>query len=195
MITFIVALHETTVAKVLFIQATAPFFAALGAWVLMRERVSFRTLMAIALALFGVGIMVSDSAASGRLLGDLLSVVLAVCLATTIVVARRYPNLHMAEATCAACVFTALVAAPLASPMQVSPADLALGHLRDLPDGPRRHHVLGGRATYSRGGSGPRVCPGNRLAPIWLWLAVGEVPGRLALVGGASSWSRCSATY
>jgi hypothetical protein len=40
----------------------------------MRERVFFRTLMAIALALLGVDIMVSDSAVSGRLLGDLLSV-------------------------------------------------------------------------------------------------------------------------
>ena len=39
MISFITALYETTVANVLFIQATAPFFAALGAWLLMRERV------------------------------------------------------------------------------------------------------------------------------------------------------------
>ena len=31
MISFITALYETTVANVLFIQATAPFFAALGA--------------------------------------------------------------------------------------------------------------------------------------------------------------------
>src|SRR3954467_7169153 len=59
MIAFIVALHQTTVANVLFIQATAPFFAALGAWLLMRERVTMRTLTAITLALFGVGIMVS----------------------------------------------------------------------------------------------------------------------------------------
>jgi drug/metabolite transporter (DMT)-like permease len=186
MIAFIVALHETTVANVLFIQATAPFFAALGAWLLMRERVMFRTLMAIALALFGVGIMVSDSAASGRVLGDFLSVVLAVCLATTIVIARRYPNLHMAEATCGACLITALVAAPLASPMEVSLNDLMLLAIFGICQ-------MGlGLVMFS---AGVQLIPAAEaglvsvletvLAPIWVWLAVGEVPGRLALIGGA----------
>jgi drug/metabolite transporter (DMT)-like permease len=185
MITFIVALHETTVANVLFIQATAPFFAALGAWLLMREPVFFRTLMAISLALFGVGIMVSDSAVSGRLLGDLLSVALAVCLAATIVVARRYPKLQMAEATCAACLITALVTAPLASPMQVSPNDLMLLAIFGICQ-------MGlGLVMFS---AGVQLIPAAEaglvsvletvLAPIWVWLAVGEVPGRLALVGG-----------
>src|SRR5215212_2490763 len=186
MIAFILALHETTVANVLFIQATAPFFAALGAWLLMRERVFLRTLMAIALALFGVGIMVSDSAVSGRLLGDLLSVVLAVCLAMTIVIARRFPNLHMSEATCAACVMTALVAAPLASPMEVSPGDLMLLAIFGICQ-------MGlGLLMFS---AGVQLIPAAEaglvsvletvLAPIWVWLAVGEVPGHLALIGGA----------
>ena len=82
--------------------------------------------MAISLALLGVGIMVSDSAAGGRVLGDLLSVIVAVCLAATIVVARHYPDLPMTEALCAACLITALVTTPLASPTQVSLNDLML---------------------------------------------------------------------
>ena len=142
--------------------------------------------MAIALALFGVGIMVSDSAASGRMLGDLLSVVLAVCLATTIVIARRYPNLHMVEATCAACLFTALVAAPLASPMEVSPNDLMLLAVFGICQ-------MGlGLVMFS---AGVQLIPAAEaglvsvletvLAPVWVWLAVGEVPGLLALIGGS----------
>ena len=162
MISFITALYETTVANVLFIQATAPFFAALGAWLLMRERVLVRTLMAISLALLGVGIMVSDSAASGRLLGDLLSVMVAVCLAATIVVARHYPDLPMTEALCAACLITALVTAPLGKPHPgVAERSRAVCHLRGLSDGSRARHVFGGRAVNSRGGSGPCVRPGN----------------------------------
>jgi len=64
MISFITALYETTVANLLFIQATAPFFAALGACFLMLERVLVRTQVAISLALVGVGIMVWDSSAT-----------------------------------------------------------------------------------------------------------------------------------
>ena len=164
MIAFIVALYETTVANVLFIQATAPFFAALGAWLLMRERVCFRALMAISLALFGVGVMVSDSAASGRLLGDLLSVVVAVCLAATIVIARRYPKLPMSEATVRRMPdYRSRHRATCKSPTGVTERSPAVCHLRDLPDGPRARHVLGGRAVDSRGGSGPCVCLGNCL--------------------------------
>jgi len=185
MIAFIVALRETTVANVLFIQATAPFFAALGAWLFMRERVCFRALMAIALALFGVGVMVSDSAVSGRLLGDLLSVVLAVCLAATIVIARRYPKLHMSEATCAACLIAALVTAPFANPLQVSLNDLLLLAIFGICQ------IGLGLVMFS---AGVQLIPAAEaglvsvletvLAPIWVWLAVGEVPGRLALIGG-----------
>jgi len=185
MIAFIVALHETTVANVLFIQATAPFFAALGAWLLMRERVLVRTLIAISLALLGVGIMVSDSAASGRLLGDLLSVMVAVGLAATIVAARHYPDLPMTDALCAACLITALVTAPLASPTQVSLNDLVLFAIFGIGQ-------MGlGLVMFS---AGVQLIPAAEaglasvletvLAPIWVWLAVGEVPGPLALIGG-----------
>ena len=185
MISFITALYETTVANVLFIQATAPFFAALGAWLPMRERVLVRTLMAISLALLGVGIMVSDSAASGRLLGDLLSVMVAVGLAATIVAARHYPDLPMTDALCAACLITALVTAPLASPTQVSPNDLVLFAIFGVCQ-------MGlGLVMFS---AGVQLIPAAEaglasvletvLAPIWVWLAVGEVPGPLALIGG-----------
>ncbi len=185
MISFITALYETTVANVLFIQATAPFFAALGAWLLMRERVSMHTLVAISLALLGVGIMVSDSAVSGRLLGDLLSVIVAVCLAATIVVARRYPDLPMTDAMCAACLITALVTAPLASPTEVSLNDLMLLAVFGICQ-------MGlGLVMFS---AGVQLIPAAEaglvsvletvLAPIGVWLAVGEVPGPLALIGG-----------
>ena len=61
---FILALNETTVARVLFIQAIAPVLAALLAWVLLGERINRRTAVALALALAGVGIMLGAPAAA-----------------------------------------------------------------------------------------------------------------------------------
>ncbi len=185
MISFITALYETTVANVLFIQATAPFFAALGAWFLLRERVLVRTLVAISLALFGVGIMVSDSAASGRLLGDSLSVIVAACLAATIVVARHYPRLQMTDPMCAACLITALVTAPLASPVQVSLNELMLFAVFGICQmGLGLIMFSAGVQRIPAAEAGLASVLETVLAPIWVWLAVGEVPGRLALIGG-----------
>src|SRR4051812_11856620 len=50
---FIVALNHTTVAHVLFIQAMAPVLAALLAWIALREPVSARTGVAMAVAVAG----------------------------------------------------------------------------------------------------------------------------------------------
>src|SRR3954470_7914279 len=52
---FIVALNHTTVAHVLFIQAMAPVLAALLAWIALREPVSARTGVAMAVAVAGGG--------------------------------------------------------------------------------------------------------------------------------------------
>src|SRR5476649_2161046 len=57
-VSFIVALNHTTVANVLFLQAVAPIAAALIAWAALRESVSRKTGVAMAVALGGVGLMV-----------------------------------------------------------------------------------------------------------------------------------------
>src|SRR5919204_1308903 len=51
---FITALNHTTVANVLFLQALAPIIAAGLAFVVLREHVTRRTLVAIVVALAGV---------------------------------------------------------------------------------------------------------------------------------------------
>jgi drug/metabolite transporter (DMT)-like permease len=57
---FIVALNHASVAQVLFIQAISPVLAALlGRW-LLGERLSRRTVLAMGVALVGVGVMVGS---------------------------------------------------------------------------------------------------------------------------------------
>ena len=91
----------------------------------------------------------------------------------------------MTEALCAACLITALVTAPLASPTQVSLNDLVLFAIFGICQ-------MGlGLVMFS---AGVQLIPAAEaglasvletvLAPIWVWLAVGEVPGPLALIGG-----------
>src|SRR3954467_3892182 len=67
---FIAALDHTTVARVLFIQASSPVLAALLARILLGESISRRTAVALGLAIAGVGVMLggpgdSDPAGDG----------------------------------------------------------------------------------------------------------------------------------
>jgi drug/metabolite transporter (DMT)-like permease len=186
MICFILALGQTTVANVLFIQATAPFFAAAGAWLLMRERIAWRTVVAMGLALTGVAIMVSGGSASGRIGGDLLSVVMTIGMAVAIVLGRRHRDVEMTTATCLACVIVAVVTAPLATPLAVSRHDLVLLVIFGIGQmGLALIMFSAGVQLIPAAEAGLVSVLETVLAPIWVWLAVGEVPGRPALTGGA----------
>src|SRR4029077_2582710 len=94
---FIVALNHTTVANVLFMQAVAPIAAALIAWVALHESVSRRTAVAMVVALGGVGLMVGGPGGAHGL-GLVLSVLMTLSFAVTVVITRHRRDISMAPA-------------------------------------------------------------------------------------------------
>ncbi len=184
---FMVALNHASVAQVLFIQAISPVLAALlGRWFL-GERLSTRTMLAMGVALVGVGVMVG-SPGGGSALGDGLSVLMAFSFAVAIVIARHRRDVSMAPAIVLAQLMLVLVAAPVA---------LAGGQ------GVGVHDVLW-LALFGVGQIGlglilltigARLIPAAQVAlisllevvlgPLWVWLAVGERPSAATLTGGA----------
>lgn len=184
---FMVALNHASVAQVLFIQAISPVLAALlGRWFL-GERLSTRTMLAMGVALVGVGVMVG-SPGGGSALGDGLSVLMAFSFAVAIVIARHRRDVSMAPAIVLAQLMLVLVAAPVA---------LAGGQ------GVGVHDVLW-LALFGVGQIGlglilltigARLIPAAQVAlisllevvlgPLWVWLAMGERPSAATLTGGA----------
>jgi drug/metabolite transporter (DMT)-like permease len=182
---FIIALKTTAVANVLIFQAAAPFVAAVLAWLWLKERISYRSALAILATVAGIVVMVSDSVEKGRVLGDILSALMGISFALMIVVARRHRDVSMTAATCLATTLTALVALPLAS-LTPSPGDLGLLAVFGVGQ-------MGiGLVMFT---AGVRLLPATDaglitvieviLAPLWVWLAFGEDPGPRALIGGA----------
>ncbi len=184
--TFIIALGYTTVANVVLIQAGVPLIAALIAWLAFREKVSPTTWGAIAAVIAGVAFMVSDSF-SGNVspIGDGLAVLIACVFATATVITRRYAHVRMTPATCLGTIIAGAVAFVLAPSFAVSATDMGLlfafGALN-----------LGfGLACFAMGA---RLLPAAAaaligtlepvLAPIWVWLAHGEVPSSRTIIGG-----------
>jgi drug/metabolite transporter (DMT)-like permease len=184
---FIVALNHASVAQVLFIQAIAPVLAALLGLVLLGERVSARTAVAMAVALLGVGVMVG-SPGGGSALGDGLSLLMSFGFAGSIVIARHRRDVSMAPAVVLAQLMLLICAAPFALAGGVG---LATSDVLWL--------ALFGAGQIGLGlillTIGARLIPAAQvalisllevvLAPVWVWLAVDERPSVATVVGGA----------
>ena len=182
---FVIAVSLTTVANTLIILSTSPLLAALLGRVVLGERVRLRSWMAMAAALVGIIIMVSNSFARGSIAGDLVAFAIPLAFAIAIVITRRQREVRMTPATCLAAVFSALFALPFAAPLAVSTSDMGL-------------LVLFGAVQLGVGlilfTAGARLAPAAEVAlisvletilgPLWVWIFLGENPGVPAVVGG-----------
>jgi len=112
--TFLLALNYTSVANVLFLQAAAPMMAALLGWVLLSERISRRTWVAMLMAAVGVAAMVAGSFDAGAL-AVVLPIVMTATFAMVIVIARHRRDVSMLPATCASQALVLVVVVPFAS--------------------------------------------------------------------------------
>jgi drug/metabolite transporter, DME family len=194
---FIVALSHTTVANTVFMLGATPFFAALLGWWWLGENVRRATWLAMMLASAGVAVMVANGIAIGTAFGNLLALATALCFSTFTVLLRRGREQDMLPCVAHAGIIAFLISgllltAGLGGATSVGLAGLALGAgdlLLCLIMGSVQ--VGTGLTIYTLGA---RHVPAVELtllsltelalAPIWVWLAVGEVPTPLTLVGG-----------
>ncbi len=185
-ILFIFALLETTVANVVFTVSLSPFFAALFAWLAMREKVAPATLVAMALSLVGIGLMFGDGLASGTALGNLLALGCSLCYSTALVAMRKGRSVDMIPAICLAGVGSAIIAALVAADLTISRHDLGIAVVLGVVQLALQYVLV---ATGTRYVPAAEVALIGRLtlimAPLWVWVFVDEVPSALSLVGGA----------
>lgn len=182
--TFFLALNYTSVANVLFLQAASPMMAALLGWVLLSERISRRTSLAMGMAAVGVTVMVAGSVDAGAM-AVVLPIVMTASFAIVIVIARYRRDVSMMPATCASQALVVVVVAPFASFGSVTSTDWGL---------------LFALGTFQMGVGlalltvGARLLPPAEVAllsllevvlgPLWVWLAYSERPSTTTLVGG-----------
>lgn len=187
-ISFSLAILNTTVANALLILSASPFLSAIFAWLLMREAVGRTTLVAMVVALAGVGIMVFEGLGAGRFFGNVMAVVTLVTHAGFIVALRYARNVDMVPS-----VFVAGCVAALGGLAGSAPGfDLVLGANDFLMCAMMGIGSMGlGFALFTMGA---RHLPAAQtsllvmseviLAPIWVWIFWDETPSNLALIGG-----------
>lgn len=188
MVVFIAALNNTSVAKVSLIYAAVPFAAAILGYLVIGELPSRASLIASCIAAIGIAIMMVPSfvaGAGGGLIGDGLALLMTLLMALITVHLRRNPGLPMVAVGAVACLLTALMALPFATPLDVAPHDIFWLSLF----GPITSGI--GFVLYAKGAQrlpaaetallGAIETP---LGPFWVWLLFGEVPDLATLLGG-----------
>lgn len=190
-IAFIFSMLLTTVAQAVFILSAAPFFAALLGRAALGERVAPLTWVSMAGALAGIAVMtgqdlVGGSTTGGALAGSLAA--LAACLgyAAAIVALRAGRQVDMMPATCLAGVFAGAVCFFLADGFAISGRDLAFALLLGSAQIGLQYLLITLSARHVPAAQIALVMLVEVvLAPLWVWLGVGEAPAPATLLGGA----------
>jgi drug/metabolite transporter (DMT)-like permease len=184
---FVNALRHTAAANALIILAATPLFSSLLSWLFLRDKIARRTWIAITICFGGILLIFSGSLRSGLLFGDLLALGATLMWASNLVVLRKGKAVNMVPAN----LLGNLMVVPItllagAQPLSVSPTDMTY------------LIILGGivlPVSFTLITMGPRYLPAPEvslilltetiLGPIWVWLAINEVPQATTMVAGA----------
>ena len=186
---YILALSRTSAATTLFLLATAPIFAALVGWLVLRERVERPTLIAIGVTGFGIAVMVGSGLDAGSGVGVLFAAMIPILVGSYNVALRSAGHVDPVIPA----LFSGVMLAVGAGAMAVIDGGLSITW----------HDALLATVTggFALGVGLPLFNLGHRsvasarvslllmtevvLAPIWVWIWPGERPGASTLIGGA----------
>ena len=183
---YIVALKLTTVADVMVVYAAMPFVTALVAWAWVGDVPDRRLMTAGAIALLGIAAMVGGGAAQGsRLAGMAFAFGMDVGMAVILVNARRGARAGNAVYTLGTAL-SGVVGFALAPWPAVSAGDLALlAPFGLLTIGLAMALYMAGARRIPAAEVGLISMLDVASGPALVWLAFGEDPGPMTVVGGA----------
>ncbi len=183
---FLFALSLTTTANTLVVMSVSPLLTAVFASLFLKDPVPLRTWIAASAAAVGIAWMFSTGL-SAHYAGMAIAFMIPVASAINVVVLRASAaKLDLIPAVMLGGALSCLLVLPFALPFSASPRDLALlAFLGVFQLGlPCMLLVLASRALLA-----PEIALLGLLevvlGPLWVWLAVGEDPGRATLLGGA----------
>jgi drug/metabolite transporter (DMT)-like permease len=183
---FLLAVEKTTVASAVSVMATIPLVAAVFSRLFLGERIAPSTLVAIAGAAVGLGLVGSGDILAGRLEGLPWAMVTACGIAGSLTILRAAPGLAVEPCTGLGMMMTALFGLVLGGGV-ILPGT-ALPWLWIVLDA-----ALVVPFSFILLFRGPRVLPAAEvgliflletvLAPFLIWGVLGEYPGSLTVAG------------
>lgn len=186
----IFALQSTSVANAVFLFSASPFIAAVLGRLLLKEPVRPSTWALMGVAIFGMYLMVQENLSLGAGPGTAAAFLSAVGFATFTLMLRVGGQTDMLPATLLGALFSMIVGAAVTvlagETLVISLHDLAIGL------GMGALLLAMGLTLYTFGSRVLRAADATLLsnlevllAPVWVWLFLGEKTTQGTLIGGA----------
>lgn len=185
-ICYVFAILTTTVANAVFIIGAAPLATAAVAWLVLGERTSRFGIAAMLVSLSGIGLMFADGLVAGRWLGNIAALGVVASFVVFLLIIRQRRGVDMLPATCLSGLVMGGIAGLFAGSFSISGHDLAIAiAMGCLQFGigfwcftVATRYILASEVALF-------ALTESILAPIWVWIGVGERPSELTFAGSA----------
>lgn len=183
---YVLSLYNTTVANTVLLLSTGPFFAAFLGWIVLREKVSRATWVAMLIAIAGIGVMVSGGLATDDLLGAWYAILAVFSFAVLIVALRSAGDRDMLAVTALSGLVAAAYCVPMIDSFHINLRDILLAISMGSVQVGFGFILITLASRSVPAAQVPLLALGETaLAPLWVWLFVAEVPDTRTLIGGA----------
>jgi drug/metabolite transporter, DME family len=186
----IYSIQSTTIANAVFLFSVSPFLTALIGWIALKERVRPETWAAMVVALTGIFVMVRGDLSGGAMAGNIAALLSALGFAVFTVTLRWGKVADSLPSVLLGGIFSLVAGAAIASQMGQTLAVPLPDALWAMTMGAVT--LSGGMVLYELGS---RVVPAAEsallsnievmLAPLWVWLFLGETATTATFMGGA----------
>lgn len=184
-ILFVSATKLTTAANAILLQYTAPIYVALFSYWLLKERITRSDLLTIIAAIGGMTLFFLDDLSKGGFWGNIMAILSGIAFGGTALLLRKQKDHSPLESVFLGNILTCLIGLPFmvrSSPDATSWLGLVLLGVFQLGCSYILYAEAIKHVTALEGILIPILEP--VLNPVWVFLLIGEAPGKWATVGG-----------
>jgi len=178
------ALQQTGAATAMMIISTAPVFAALIAWFWLGERINLSVGLTIVMTLIGMAIIVSDGDGRNSLFGNMMAMGCAVFMAMNFNWARRHASRDITPGLIVGGLIIVVLGWFNTNTVMARPEEVGAMFLSAAIAMPIGFVLLQIAPRYiSATEVSLFLLLESVIAPIWVWLGLGETPSKTTLLG------------
>ncbi|KAB1457946.1 DMT family transporter [Vibrio panuliri] len=180
------SIKNTSIANTFVILSASPAVAAIFSWLLLREKTSRSTVLAIISVMIGIGIVVSGSFNSGNWFGDALAVFSVICLSLMFTLLRKYQDVSRLASVALGGLLLTIVMSFFAEPSSYSVNTWMIMAAMGLFTAPLGRVMSMVATRYITAAEvSMTLMLETVLAPVWAVLFFAEIPAVTSIVGGS----------
>ena len=188
MITFVTANKLTSSANVIMLQYSAPVWAALLGWLLVKEKPRWEHWAALVMVALGLLLFFRDGISGGGLLGDCIALLSGIFFGLHSVILRMMKSGNPRKSMHLAYAVNIIISVPflvMNAPAPSAPAILALLFMGTIQIGCASIFFSYGIKRISAIQAMLTATIEPVLNPLWVFIVIGEKPSSSALAGGS----------